>query len=267
MRKSTIAVLLIVTLIFLAANLTDANAMLGGKLENARIENMHYSTRVIGQINQQQAGSRGTNDPSTIRFLILTITADAPATQELLFARDFVLYYTNNGETRASCLGIAAVDSKLHSNTFYLTDIFNEPGIKIQGPRVSFALLFFVENNVNSFTLYRIGTDNPIQFNPGTRKLSIFLTTNSLNSSELAEIERLTADSGCSVATSMELSDNTEGITIFYAPKAEGAAREISQRLMTKFNHEPRIQESSLITSYDVIIWIGRGSKMKNISF
>lgn len=245
---------------------TGANAMIAGELKNLTVVNSFFTTYVTGQANAQGVPTRGVRDANSSRYLVLIMQANGPTSKDIVFAKDFVLKYkVQTGETRASCLGIAPADSNFTPETFFLSEIFNEPGVYIQGSPSNFALLFSVESEVSEVALYRAGTGINITHQiGGQRKYSVYLSS---NNGKLDQIKEITAGSGCQIMSSDQLDKQTSGLTIFYAPLAESAARDISQRLMAKLDVDPQLKEMQVITSFDIVVWIGRGCGLKKISF
>lgn len=265
MKKSVLFLLVLVVAIFVLFS-TSTNAMIAGELKGLTIVNSFFTTYVIGQQNAQGVPTRGIHDANIARYLVLIVRANELPVSEIVFAKDFVLKYkAKNGETRASCLGIASADSNLTPDTFFLSELFNEPGIYVRGPFSNFALLFLIENEVDQVVLHRAGTDKSITHQVvGQRKYSVHLSS---NNGGLDQLKEIIAGSGCQIMLSDLLDKQVSGLTIFYAPLAENAARDISQRLMTKFDVMPQLNEMRITTSFDIVVWVGKGCSFKKISF
>lgn len=266
MKKAVLLLLVLVATVLISFP-AGVNAMIAGELKNLTIVNSFFTTYVMGQANAQGAvPTRGVRDTNASRYLVLIVQANGPTSRETVFAKDFVLKYkVQTGETRASCLGIAPADSSFTPETFFLSEVFNEPGLYIQGPSSNFALLFSVENEVSEVALYRVGTSINITHQlGGQRKYSVYLSS---NNSGLDQIKEITEGSGCQIMSSDRLDKQVSGLTIFYAPLAENAARDISQRLMAKFDVNPQLKEMQITTSFDIVVWIGRGCNLKKITF
>jgi len=136
-----------------------------------------------------------------------------------------------------------------------------EPGVSLaSGGVFKLALVFIVENNVSLINLYRAGSDSVLPYNLGfSRPYSVYVATNDRDLEKLKQMEECIATSGCKVLASTRLKGDIRGIIIHFAPKVESVAREISQRLMTKFNVMPVLQESQLISEFDIVIWVSNG--------
>ncbi|MFH1320147.1 MAG: hypothetical protein ABII90_05765 [Bacteroidota bacterium] len=263
MKRMMISICLATILIIFCFS-SNAQSMIAGELKDVRIQSHYFTTQVNGKISEEEGRARSTNNPSNARYLILIIKAKVPDKIDTIAAREFTLFSrsSDNKEQRSTCMGItgARPDGSVLGN-FYLTDIFNEPGVIIKGPDITFALLFFVDNYTSSYTLYRTGTSESVSFNVESRKFSVLIGTTSFPQNEVMEIRKAIENSGCSVFSANDLT-NAEGITIIYMPHAETAAREISQRLGTKLNTITKLKETDLFSSYDIVILIGRDCRL-----
>jgi len=240
----------------------EAESFVAGELQDVQIIGHHFSTRVVGMIGGQQ-GAKSIKDPSISRILVLFIRITTPSEKISVFAHDFILqYYRNEADDRARCfgLGIAEKETNQVLGNYGLEGA--EPAVRLIGRKVfHLALLFLVENNISMINLYRVGSVNPLAYNLGpSRPYSIFLTTNDPDVGKLQQVVQCVEAAGCKVTTSTGLNKDTQGITIHYSEKAEGAAREISQRLMTQFSVVTTIKEIRLMSEFDIVIWVGRGS-------
>jgi len=264
MRK--MAVFTLFFALVLVASVGTANAMISGQLKNLKVVEVRYSTNVIGTENQKDLAARGTNDPSKMRVMIVTVAAEAPPSPTAIFANEFILKYDlGNSETRAHCMGIASMNPDSLPTTLFLTGLFNEPAIRVSG-QSKFVLLFLIEQEPTAFMLLQTGTEREVSFNSYSRKMSVLLATNTLNSASMERLKESLESGGCDVTTIYSLTQDIKGATIYYMPKAENTARELSQRLINRLNMEPTVAENSLVTSYDIVVWVGKGCQLKKIS-
>jgi hypothetical protein len=189
----------------------------------------------------------------------LKLSATLNADDGKLFTNDFVLrYFRSDGkEARIECKAIARADSPGlgESCQFY-------PGggswIRVYGGTVYFCLVFYMQNDVNTIDIHRIGISEPISYRIGSdRSYSVYIASNS-NPKTLAAAEELVRNGGYYVSTTNGLDEEETGVTIYYQDKVENQAREISQRLMTKLGIIPTIRKMELITDFDVVVWFGK---------
>jgi len=111
---------------------------------------------------------------------------------------------------------------------------------------------------VKEIELCRVGGSTPLRYHIGSRRpFSVYVTTNEAAARLNALAEALTRG-GYYVSTSNSLDRSTNGTVIHYEPKAEMAAREIAQRLISQFGLAPQLTECELVSEYDIIIWLGK---------
>jgi len=226
-------------------------------LQNLKVLSQCFSTRVSGltQIATLKDITRG-------RYLILKVAADAPADNPTLFKNDWVLVYqhADGTEDRASCDGIAKCESAEAGEfgTFYLGEAAR---VSFTARQIHLGLAFYVEPDVETVQLFRIGWAEPLVCPIGTKRpFSVFITTNS-KPDLLPQVKQTLEEGGYQVtAVSTALNADHAGVTILYGDKVEAAAREISQRLMTKFQMVPALQPlgEDVASEVDILIWIGK---------
>jgi len=259
-KMGLVFVLLAFCLAFFLA--PEAESFVAGELQDVQIIGHYFSTRVVGMMGGQQ-GTRSIKDPSISRILVLFIRVITPSEKVKVFAHDFIVqYYRNEENDRARCFGIGIAEKETNQVLGNYGLEGEEPGVQLIGRKVfHLALLFLVENNVSLINLYRVGNVNPLPYNLGpSRPYSIFLTTNDQDTNKLRQVVQCVEAAGCKVTVSTGLNKEAQDLTIHFAPKAEGAAREISQRLMTQFSVITTIKEIRLMSEFDIVIWVGRGS-------
>ena len=123
---------------------------------------------------------------------------------------------------------------------------------------ISFALAFFLPNKITNINLDRVGTEISIEYSLSrARPYSVFLALSNLSSTKLNKVKQLLDDGGYQTQVSYHLVKSKKRLTIKYMHGAEGVAREISQRFMTKFNVIAKLEKMNVWSSYDIVIWIG----------
>lgn len=228
------------------------------RLRDIRIEKHHFTTEVRGLPR-----TFGVKDPGKGRWMVLTVSAAADG-EVKLFSHDFVLRYRhrNGSEDRASCDGIAECDADEPTKINYFVT-GSEPRITLSGPRVYFGLTACVEGDVQEVELCRAGTDASVRYRVGTdRSYSVFLTINTGENDGLSDVSGALTSAGYNVLTSTGLKKGTRGATIYYAPKAETAAREVSQRLMSQFDIVAAVKEHGFMSDHDIVVWLGEGTSL-----
>jgi hypothetical protein len=114
-----------------------------------------------------------------------------------------------------------------------------------------------LENDVEAIEIHGIGIP-PIKYRVGAERLySVYVITNQ-GSDILSRAEKIIQPGNYNIITSTKLSDQTKGVVIHYADGAEVQAREISQRLISGMGFLPSIEKTKLISSFDVVVWIGK---------
>ena len=256
--KILISLLIVITL---PLPLLAASA---GDLTDVQIIGHHFAANVSGLLSEDSTGTQKINDPFLGRLLVLVVKAKAPDNTSL-FTTDFVLNYQLDGkEGREQCLGISLVSARDKiPYRFLLFNNSNYPRLTPKENNIYFGLLFVLSNDVQNFTLRRTGSASEVVYNLGPKRTySVLLNTNSFNQSELTEIKQALEKAGYSVHLATELNPQTEGVTIHYFSKVELIAREISQRLII-MDLVADLREVDGISSYDVIIWLGKNCKKK----
>jgi len=240
-----------------------AEATIAGELKGARIINHYFSTRIMGRAGNDTRTIQ-IKDSQKYRFLILSIEAITSTDSDSvrIFTHDFTLqYYREGKEDRARCIGVSKVNKDGFTENLFALGEESSIFFQLNGPEVRLALVFNIENDVDSIKLYRIGDINPIAYNISpSHSFSVYITSNSPDSLKVREIAKSVEASGCKVFWAMALAKDIEGMTIHYGPKVEPLAREICQRLMLQFRLAPKMSEmTQLFSSYDIVIWVGKG--------
>lgn len=224
-----------------------------GEIRDLKVVSHHFSTEV-------SSGTRlaRINDPAKSRYLILKLRGVVAADDAKVFNTDFVLKYEHRdgSEDRARCTGIGNSKTDEHG-LFGRFAVGNYAWIKLKKGKQYFGISCAIEPDVKTVEIMRFG-GAPLTYTIGSsRAFSVFLTTNR-GVDEVGELVEAVKSGGYDVATSDGLVKNERGITIHYGKYAETAAREISQRLMIKLKKAPVVKEKKLVSSYDVVIWIGQ---------
>ena len=242
--------------VLLVSLLEPAWAMLASDLLELKVIGHHFTTRASSDKSLYYA-----KDPQKSRILVLKIAARVPSGWGILFTNDFVLrYFRDNGkEDRSSAVRICRAETSVIGES--ADCLVSQSGwINIGSDNVIFTVSFYVENDVKSVDIFRVGGSSHISYDIGTeRPYSVFVTTNR-GVDSLAPIVAVIEKGGYRVLrTSGALDGKVEGITIYHANSAEGPAREISQRIMTLTHTAPSIKESKFANSdSDVVVWVGK---------
>jgi len=233
-----------------------ASGMVAGDLEDLKIITHFFTNRIANPRLTLQL-----KDPSKTRFLGLLVSVDLKKGDGKIFTNDFVLRYfhADGTEDRTQCEAIGIAKTPDMGTIEDIAIGANAAAIKLNKGKGYLALFFNIEPDVNTVELYRIGTTMPIIYNIGAKRpFSVYITTNT-ESYNLTEIKRVIEEGDYQVtAISRELSKDTTGVTIHYVKQAESQAREISQRLMTKFGIVPQLKAMELVSEFDIVIWLGK---------
>lgn len=231
---------------------TRVGAMTAGELQNLKVVKHYFSTSIV--TNNQKI--IWTTDPAKGRYLVLTLSADAPATA-WLFASDFVLSYFRNGdEDRAICAAIGIAQREDMRDVLFYAG--TNPAVRVVQGKIYFALAFLIESGVDAVTIQRIN-GNPMAYHIGRERLySVFIATNTSSQQLLTAVGNAVEDGGYKVVdVSDELVKEVSGTVIYYNEQSEREARDISQRLMVKFGFVPVLKKTSIMTAFDIIVWLG----------
>lgn len=232
-----------------------ATAITSGELQDLRVIGHHFTTAI-------STGTRTifTKDPSKGRYIVLKLAATLQKDSGKVFTNDFVLrYFRSDGrEDRNECAALATAETaEIGKFSKYVTG--NAVMITLNSGKVYFGLVFFVEPDVETIDIHRMGVAEPLTYHIGTDRLySVFISTNK-DSNILSEVEKVIQAGGYHVVELSEtLAKETTGTTIHYREQAESQAREISQRLMTKFGLVPTLKKMNLISDQDIVVWLGK---------
>ena len=229
---------------------------LASELKDLRVLN-HYFTTAVCDGNKVLY----VNDPAEARYLILKMTATLDKADGKLYVNDFALkYYHEDGkEDRAQCKAIGACETP-DLGEYGEFVISNEAGyLNVERGLIYFELIFFIEDDVTTIELYRLGHNLPIIYSIGEERLfSVYISSNS-GYETLSKARRVIEQGGYLVtSTSTALSEDEDDITIHYQEQAESQAREISQRMMITLGKTPKLEKMNLITQNDIVIWLGQ---------
>lgn len=245
------SVLAIFCILAVAQNTSAINA---GDLEKIKVIGHHFTTSFN---NGKRIAS--VKDPSFARYIVIKLSFDSPTNDVKLFTNDFVLqYYRQNGkEDRSKCSGICRANTAMLSEDVGCS-MGNAGWVLIEKVNQYLSLVFFIENEVNSIDIGRIG-GTAVSYKIGSdRPYSVFLTTNQ-GPEKLVKYEKLILSGGYQVTrTSTNLNAEQKGITINFAKQAETQAREISQRIMTELKTVPTVQKMDLVSDNDIVVWVGK---------
>jgi len=231
-----------ILLIAILATGQIASGVTAGDLKNIKVIGHHFTTSFSN-------GKRiiYVKKPSEARYIVIKLAVEVPSDDSKIFTNDFVLQYLHQDgkEDRAECDAICrAKTDKLSEDDGCAMGtaawvLFSKSGKYL-------SLVFFLENDVNSVSIGRIGAV-PLTYQVGSdRPFSVFITTNQ-GSEALSKTEKVIRTGGYQVTrTSTGLSDEEKGITIHYADGAEVQAREISQRIMTAMGIAPAVKSEVL---------------------
>lgn len=219
----------------------------------------HYFTTGLSGPNR----SVSVKDTAKARYLVMVISATLPKGEGRLYNTDFTLRYfhPDGSEDRANCDATARTkttepDMKFRFQTFAIGET---AGIKIDATQLMVGLGFYVEPDVESVDLYRLGVAEPMTYRIGTdRSYSVVIFTN-VDTATLKRAKEVIQKGGYNVVVlSDDLTSEEKGITIHYREAAESQAREISQRLTAEFGTTTTVKKMELISGADVVVWLGK---------
>ncbi len=224
------------------------------ELKDLKVVGHFRTTRVAGTRR-----SSSIKDQSKFRVLILKLAATVREDDAVVFTPDFVLayYHRNRREARATCRGIAKAKtpSPGETGTFSVGRVLR---LKMGPGQVYFALAFSVAPDVEMVELHRIG-GQPVTYSVGTdRPYSVMISTNA-HPELLSQVKELAEQAGLQATyLSTKLNKKKTGTTIHYTKHSESAARELSQRLMTKLRIVPTLKKIKLAAKVDMVVWLGK---------
>jgi len=215
----------------------------------------HYTTSIT-------TGSKrlSIKNPSDARYIVLKLAGTLRKGGGKVFTNDFTLAYvhTDSKEDRNECDAIATAKTANigEFNQFYSG---NGAFTTLDNGKNFFGLVFMVEKDVDKIDLYRLGITEPYSYRIGTeRSYSVAIFTN-VNAAILSQAEEVINTGGYQIVTASEtLASGITGTSILYMDEAESQAREISQRLMTKLNVIPTVKKMDVISTNDIVVWLGK---------
>jgi hypothetical protein len=219
----------------------------------------HYFTTGVSGSNRSVA----VKDATKARYLVMVISATLPKGEGRLYNTDFTLRYLHpdGSEDRANCDVIARTKSIDPAAMFrFQTFAVGETaGIKVDAGQLMVGLGFYVEPDVESVDLYRLGVAEPLTYRIGTdRSYSVVIFTN-VDTATLTRAKEVIQKGGYNVVVlADDLASEEKGITIHYREAAESQAREISQRLTAEFGTPTTVKKIELISGADIVVWLGK---------
>lgn len=237
-----------------AARIAAVPPPAGELVKDMKIDGHFFSVEARGV----GGNSYRTKDPSDLRLVVLKVSGrvETPGT---LFGPDFSLAYLRRDgkEDRANIRAVASCQGNDLDNLNNVV-VGEYANLSLEKGPVSFAVIFFVESDVESVQLRPWGA-TPIAYTIGReRPTNVFLTTNA-DADSLEKARAAIAAGGYTItAASNGLKKDEDGITIHYADAAEAQAREISQRVMLALGRTPSVRKNALIGLSDVVVWIGK---------
>ncbi|MFW6146258.1 MAG: hypothetical protein ACOC7R_02885 [Planctomycetota bacterium] len=227
-----------------------------GTLQEFRVEGQFFTTC----ISNGRRGVRVT-DVDEARYIVLVCSATVPADGRIR-TPDFTLRYQHEDDKwdRSRCTAVALSDEDDPNDLYDIGTyaIGDYASVAIDKGRRIFALAFYVEPDVSTVQLYRLGAAKPGVHPIGTqRRYSVFITTNGDIARSKKAQEIIEQGNYRVVRISDGLVNDQTGITIHYHKGAETQAREISQRLMIEFGKTPELKEMKLASDQDVVVWLG----------
>lgn len=243
---------LLVLAVFGMTNVTDAIGAY--EIQNLQILSHHFSSEIAGY-----PSSRYSTNPSLARYVVLKVVGKSAKESNKLFTADFAIKYqlSNGKEERAACNAIADANSDLPGdfNTFYNG---TAPRILIEKSEVRFGLAFFIESEVESFELYRIGTPETVSYKIGTaRPISVYITSD-WEPSKVEAIKQVLINAGCQVFTSDKLDKKVNENAIYYSQSMSEEAKEFAKLVNKETGTRLLAKASTFYGSYDIIIRLGK---------
>lgn len=233
---------------------SPAAAIVARDLQELRILSHHFTTTIA-----TEERTLSTKDPAKGRYLVLKLSGTVPKDEAVVFAPDFVLVYSHRDgqEDRADCAAIGTAKTAAPGEFTHVA-AGNVPRVTLRQGKAYFGLAFWIEPDVSSLTLYRIGA-GPLPYRIGAdRSYSVSIFTNS-HARLLAEAKKVLQDGDYHVVQASEsLAQDKTGATIHYAERAENPAREISQRLIRTLGVTPTLKKMALLSRVDIVVWLGK---------
>lgn len=249
-------VILSAAMVFVAGAARDAAAPppAGELVRDMKIDGHFFSVEARGTGGNVYR----TKNPADLRLVVLKLSGNVESTGTL-FGPDFTLAYKRGDgkEDRANIRAVASCRGGALDNLNNVV-VGEYANIALERGPVAFAVIFFVESDVESVQLRPWGAA-PISYTFGReRPTNVFITTNA-DAASLDKARAAIASGGYTITGASDgLNKDEVGITIHYADAAETQAREISQRLMLALGRTPTVRKSTLIGLSDVVVWIGR---------
>lgn len=253
-NKKSFTLIFLIFLIAIASNVTMA--MLASELQNFKVLGYHFTTKASSDKTVWTP-----NDALNNRIIVFKCSAKNPSGDGIIFTTDFLLrYFDDNGkENRSSALRICTAKTTMPGEEDNC--IASRNGwINIGKGDVIFTVSFILENDVDKVEILRVGDTETTHYNiSDERPYSVFITTNR-GIDNIKDIIDVIKSGGYRILrTSGNLNPDNKGITVYYSKSVEVQAREISQRIMTKTNIAPSVEESNFSNSdSDIVIWIGK---------
>ena len=244
-----------------AVCVASVSAMPASELRNLTVTEHIFTTQVL-TVN----GFLRTDDPDTLRFLVIRVDATrADAGETSIFAHDFAFSYQvpgeNGPEEQRAGIEAIAVGGQPWDFGFFLSGI--EPRVSVEGTSVSIGLVGFIESNVTSVTLGRVGTAETVTIDLSQdqpRRFSVYLSTSQgeeLGNKGVAALRNQGLDAHLSLALDPEI----EGCEVQYGQHAETAAREAAAALKGIVGREftvTQLDDDTMMCEYDILVRIGK---------
>lgn len=245
----------IILLCLLSTKPATAATITAREFQDLQVTGHHFTTAI-----STRTRTLFVKDPSKGRYIVLKLAGTLQKGGGKIFTNDFTLRYFHSGgkEDRNECSAIAtAKTAEIGELSNFATG--NGSWISLDSGKIYFSLVFFIEKDVDTIDIHRLGVAEPFTYRVGTERLySIAIFTNK-DSNTLSEAVEVIKAGGYQVVTSSEtLAKEETGTTILYMEQAESQAREISQRLMTKLGVVPTVKKMDVISNNDIVVWLGK---------
>ncbi len=243
----------IVAFVALALLTTQVVAGTAGDITGLKVIGHRFSTHVASSKKNIFVTT-----PSKARYLILKFEGTVSTDNGRYFCADFVLKIVDSSgrETRSRCKAILTAKTA-DPNEFSKVGVGPDTNFVFNKGTKYFGLAFVVGTNVRTVEILRPGVPGILYDIGADRPYSVHLTTNT-DPVRLEIAAKTLRSGGYQVKTSNKLGAANTGITINYAAGAEGAAREISQRLMLELQQTATLKKSPLAGASDIVIWLGK---------
>lgn len=244
---------LISTFVVLVLLTTQVAAGTAGEITGLEVLGHRFSTHISSKKRTARVG-----DPANARYLILKLKGTVSADDERFFCADFVLRIVDSRglEERSRCRGVFTARTS-DPNEFLDAGVGSDSRFNFSKGTKYFGLAFVVGANVTTVEILRPGVPGILYEIGEDRPYSVHLSTNA-DPARLDIAARSIRSGGYQVKTSDKLDPAFTGITINYAASAEGAAREISQRLMLELQQTATLKRANLGGGNDIVIWLGK---------